>query len=338
MKPPHLRSLRESLDAFVLDTAEIEPLLQHFYRHCLNLLRRRPPVWWAPGEHSDLDAAKDSLAHRTFVSAYRVQRRRQPFAERTAFQCYHQDRFTDPQIRTYTFYSQLSIAAEEMKRDYRANIRADPSLKWCDELYQKLGPLLQAHADPVERKPLHRSIAPPSPHWVARRRGLSVVSTVDEEAIVRQLSREHHTALGPALVERILQLGGGAMSRTQVTRIAAAVLPPPEAPAAVTEQHSEQSSLRVVLSRQLQRLDPLDRSLLAGIALAEPTEVLLARDERFRRPSDLNRRLKKINALFTDVIVETLGTGPISADSRRETTERILAVLLQDLTTEGAHA
>ena len=96
------------------------------------------------------------------------------------------------------------------------------------------------------------------------------------------------------------------------------------------EQQTEQSTLRVVLARNLQRLEPLDRILLMGIARAEPTEVLLARDARFRRPADLNRRLKKINTLFADVIAEACGAEPTSADSRRETTERILAVLLQD--------
>lgn len=336
MKAPHLRTLREALDVFMHDAEAVEALLGHFYRHCLNLLRRRPPVWRAPGEEDDLDAARDSLAHRTFVSAYRVQRSRAPFEERTAFECYHQDQFTDPKILAYTFYSQLSIAAEEMKRDYRANIRADPGLKWCDELYRQLGALLREHAEPVERTPLHRTMKAPPPRWRARRRGLSLVSTAGEDEIIRRLSQQHHTALTPALVEQILQLGGQPMSRTQLARIAAAVLPPPEAPEILLERQTEQSTLRVVLARQLQKLDDLDRSLLEGIAHAEPTEVLLARDPSFRRASDLNRRLKKINALFADVIAETLGAEPVSADSRRETTERILAVLLQDRTLSTA--
>ncbi|MFT4977596.1 MAG: hypothetical protein ACI8S6_003503 [Myxococcota bacterium] len=340
MTPPHRRTLGQALDAFMLDADEIEPLLRFFYQHCLNLIRRRPPVWWAPGEDSDLDAARDSLAHRTFVSAYRRCRSRPPFVERTAFECFHQDRFPDPKIRAYTFYSQLSVAAEEMKRDYRANIRADPALRWCDELYRQLGPLLQAHAEAVPRQPLHPRSAAPQPHWVARREGLSVVSILGEEAVVRRLSQEHHASLTPALVTRILTLRGRAMSRTQIARIVAAVLPPPAVPEALMEQQTEQSSLRIVLARSLQQLEPLDRTLLMGIARAEPTEVLLARDERFRRPADLNRRLKKINTLFANVIAEACGAEPTSADSRRETTERILAVLLQDgalLVTEADH-
>jgi len=330
MPPPHRRTLGQSLDAFMRDAAEIEPLLRFFYQHCLNLLRRRPPVWWAPGEDSDLDAARDSLAHRTFVSAYRLNRSRPPFEERTAFQCFHQDRFPDPKIRAYTFYSQLSVAAEEMKKDYRANIRANPTLKWCDDLYRRLGPMLQAHAEAVPRQPLHARVAAPQPHWTARREGLSVVSVLGEEAVVRRLGQEHHATLTPTLVKRILALRGRAMSRTQIARIAAAVLPPPESPEALMEQQTEQSTLRVVLARNLQRLEPLDRTLLMGIARAEPTEVLLARDARFRRPADLNRRLKKINTLFANVIAEAYGAEPTAADSRRETTERILAVLLQD--------
>lgn len=299
-----------------------------------------PEAWFEGGVRDA--AAIDSLTSRVFLRCDRRPVRAPPFAARTPFRAYTEDRMSSGTIRYYTVYGRLSVARDEMKRDYRKSVRRDPALAWRDQLYRALAAALPEIAQRASGD---------DARWVTREPGPRRVRSDEEvgrELLRRDLPWEAVRALEPAAVSALAQEALRLLSRpittSALTHLLADTVRAPlsarveiEGGPDVLPTHRRPDAdiaLREALIAGWSALEPLDRAIAAGLARGESPDAILAADPRINSRPTLVRALARISAVLLAPVlddVRVFGEPELKPQRRVEVLMEALLDLLPEL-------